>query len=896
MKLIYFELENFLSIFNATGKTRFSFNRENSSNRIILILGRNGSGKSSILDELTPLPLEHTNYRNKSRIMKNKIGKKIIIYQISYDLFYKIEIIYDKKTVCYISKSLDKISWEELNKNGNVNSYLEILENELGFSKNYTKVGYLSSAISNFIVMKPSERNEYISEWLPNIDIYLKAHKIVMQKHNQKKREIDTINRELGKVSNINFENDITNIRNTINEITNKFNSIKNNGSILDLLLDKMSKSIPYFNKIKYYASVIKNNKKIMDDNKKELKELLEINRDVLKYSNDNEKLKELINETNLEIIKNKETLSHFNLRLEKIKESIKNRESNLENKINQSLIEVETRIKNIKRDIEILNEEDIRYSKDYSLIYEYSSKMNYDILSSFNNIYDNLINLFSNMNLNKELFSIDKIEESINNNSKIIESNKKEIIEINKEIDTLNRRISLKDNSQELNRIFNMKPENCSINTCNLLKELSSFLQNDDEFNKTHRLKDLLKMKISKLEEEISNSKDEINNLQYNLNILVRIIEYLNSHKEEIAMFPNELVSIFTNEDLFIIKNKLNELSSDIFIIKSIVYLLEKIKNLKNDLNNFESLKIKILSQNQLKEDYEEFERIEKSIDFLKSTINRLEEKLENLNNTDKIRNKIKENIEFYNDSAKIHNNHISILKELAKNYYWYNSAKDLKLKNELDYKSTERTLEDLEKEKEKLFAGYHNKTKLEEMRNEALKSIRRYKVLADTWSPKIGYASWEISAFLDILKEQTNKDLSEMWGSELQIESFNIDLNEFSIKINKNENLIDDAILCSSGEQATLVTAISFAIIALNTTTKMYNILRLDEVDAVLDSNKRKGFMDILIDRIEKMNCQSCFVVTHNNEFDTIPADVILMSDIDEINLDNKNIIYKI
>ena len=104
MKLIYFELENFLSIFNATGKTRFSFNRENSSNRIILILGRNGSGKSSILDELTPLPLEHTNYRNKSRIMKNKIGKKIIIYQISYDLFYKIEIIYDKKTVCYIYK------------------------------------------------------------------------------------------------------------------------------------------------------------------------------------------------------------------------------------------------------------------------------------------------------------------------------------------------------------------------------------------------------------------------------------------------------------------------------------------------------------------------------------------------------------------------------------------------------------------------------------------------------------------------------------------------------------------------------------------------------------------------------------------------------------------------
>ena len=132
-------------------------------------------------------------------------------------------------------------------------------------------------------------------------------------------------------------------------------------------------------------------------------------------------------------------------------------------------------------------------------------------------------------------------------------------------------------------------------------------------------------------------------------------------------------------------------------------------------------------------------------------------------------------------------------------------------------------------------------------------------------------------------------------MWGSELKIESFNVDLNEFSIKINKNGNIIDDAILCSSGEQATLVTAISFAIIALNASSKMYNILRLDEIDAVLDTNKRRGFLNILMDRIEKMNCHSCFVVTHNNEFDTVEADVILMSEVDEMNLDNKNVIYK-
>jgi hypothetical protein len=43
--------------------------------------------------------------------------------------------------------------------------------------------------------------------------------------------------------------------------------------------------------------------------------------------------------------------------------------------------------------------------------------------------------------------------------------------------------------------------------------------------------------------------------------------------------------------------------------------------------------------------------------------------------------------------------------------------------------------------------------------------------------------------------------------------------------------------------------------------------------------------------------MGCESCFIITHNGEFEDIPCDIILMKDakIDEEKLKNKNILFR-
>ena len=167
VNLIRIKLVNFIGIYLGTEKTvtEFELDRSKSSNNIILILGDNGSGKSSLINELTPLPLEHMGARNSSRIIPDKIGVKELDYLVDNYILYKIKIVYDPKktTKCYITKIVDNKEID-LNQNGNVDSYLEVIENELHMKKNYTNVGYLcgNGKSKNFVSMKPTERNNYI--------------------------------------------------------------------------------------------------------------------------------------------------------------------------------------------------------------------------------------------------------------------------------------------------------------------------------------------------------------------------------------------------------------------------------------------------------------------------------------------------------------------------------------------------------------------------------------------------------------------------------------------------------------------------------------------------------------------------------------------------------------
>ena len=180
-------------------------------------------------------------------------------------------------------------------------------------------------------------------------------------------------------------------------------------------------------------------------------------------------------------------------------------------------------------------------------------------------------------------------------------------------------------------------------------------------------------------------------------------------------------------------------------------------------------------------------------------------------------------------------------------------------------------------------------------ESRDSLIKKKKRYEVLANIWSPKIGYPSWEMEEFLDTLTEQTNSDLEKMWGGNLKIEQFEIGATDFKIKINRNGKILDDVTDCSDGEQSTMALAISFAIIEINLRYRKYNVLRFDEVDGPFDDTRRRSFMETLVSRVPSLDCGNLFIITHNNEFSDADADLIILDGANEdINFANKNVIY--
>ena len=167
------------------------------------------------------------------------------------------------------------------------------------------------------------------------------------------------------------------------------------------------------------------------------------------------------------------------------------------------------------------------------------------------------------------------------------------------------------------------------------------------------------------------------------------------------------------------------------------------------------------------------------------------------------------------------------------------------------------------------------------------------------DTWASHIGYPSLIINDFVDVVLEVTDKDLDYIWGGVLCVKKFVIKEGEFRIPIIRGNQILDDIQECSRAEKATLAISISFAIIEVSMKNSLYNIVRLDEIDGNLDITKRENFFDILLQRLDSINCKDCYTITHNGTFGELESDVILLKGyekmIDENMLINKNILYK-
>lgn len=152
--------------------------------------------------------------------------------------------------------------------------------------------------------------------------------------------------------------------------------------------------------------------------------------------------------------------------------------------------------------------------------------------------------------------------------------------------------------------------------------------------------------------------------------------------------------------------------------------------------------------------------------------------------------------------------------------------------------------------------------------------------KILRNVSAKDKGIPILYMRTFFDKIRIKCNELLDISFDGSLKIGEFDPSSQVFDISYIRNGSRIKDVRFASQGEQPVINIAISFAMSSL-LSNKRYNILCCDELDATLDYAKKAKYPELLERQIATMGIEQCFVISHSEVFDTIPTNLIDMEE---------------
>ena len=336
--------------------------------------------------------------------------------------------------------------------------------------------------------------------------------------------------------------------------------------------------------------------------------------------------------------------------------------------------------------------------------------------------------------------------------------------------------------------------------------------------------------------------SNDCYNILQeiYDYGKYSNFFEVYKANKELLSKYEKEYSIYHQKADIIEeINNDLDELNKKVNIIIEKIHNENKILKEKSLL--IEEIKNELEVYRILHQLYSEKEHLNESIMQINNELDNLSSSMNDINDYFNKIDYIKKELNKINPQINNNNNHIhNILYSL-------------------------RQLEDYEKE----YKEYNTKYNTIEL-------IKKY-----TSPTKEGIQTLFIQLYMGRTLTMANELLSLFFNGAMELLPYVINENEFRIPChNTNSNIINDDInSCSSSEKSIISMLISFAL--LNQSSTKYNILRLDEVDGVLDQINRSSYLVALDLIMAKLNVETCFVISHSSEFDSNDVDVIYLGD---------------
>lgn len=870
MKITYLKLKNFVNIKAGMKKTEVEIDFTKSKNKIVLLCGPNGSGKTSLLSEMHPFANSgNMDVRGDTNlIIDGKDGYKEIHIQDKEDLYIiKHYYMFSKKNKSV--KSFIIKNGIELNENGNVRSFKEVVSEQLGIDQELLKLMRLGSNVTSLINMKSTNRKNFATKLFSDIEVYNGFYKKVSEEYRNLRAVLKSTADKISKFNvqdESEFEKQIELTSSEIELYTSEKDKLQKEiitfeNKLLDINIDDeelVSKS--------YYQ---------LDSDLNSANGLLELVRDI-NLSKD---------EYNLQYEKDKQTLE---LKLLECKSNIDKAISERDIYYNQKQ-ELEEQLKRAASSERIKNLKDMinKYKKDISILeVELEKRTKYDktTLLILKDHCQKTIDYIKDLNIYSD-YDIKRIMESIIDNNNNM-----------KNIETIN--LKYKTEYDKLNaEIINI--ENMNIN-CNINIDENACTK-DCPYREFYLQTVGKKNNLNKLIEERNNINKEITKCEelFNLyNSLLFIKNHILSYEEE-NRIPTEYdyTVCFSNyitgkpvinmniinlaiddsekfDQLNIYKKDLESFEQEYSFIKESGLDVIEIENKILDINDIINNKTEIINVNT-----ENKIELENSINELKTESERIVKALE-------VKDSMNDMLERH-EELRLRLIEIENLKLQKNDYINKINHGKIELKKIIDF------INNLVTKKNQLAFNMETYTNLVTEYNALKLLFEDADEIKEALNSSKGIPLIFLQVYLKNCPIMMNSLLDTIYNGELQIEGFIIDENEFRIPFIKSGIRVPDIVMASQGESSFISIVLSLSLI-IQSMTK-YDIIGLDELDGPLDTKNREEFIRILYTFIEQVNCEQVFLISHNNMFDNEPIDLILTGDMNVDNYKFANLIFR-
>ena len=886
MKFASIFLSNYIGIYNGMGLYDIHIDMTKCKNRITIIRGDNGSGKSTISKAMNLFPDS-----NDSFIPGMDARKEIVL--VDGETLYKLVFVHNVKsngdrdvTKAYITKTFNGQAIE-LNENGNVSSYKDILYTELGMDANFSALSQLSNDDRGLADKKPAERKKFVNSIISSLDTYNDIYKTLTKRSSNYKSMINAI------VGKLNILGDEKVLNDSLLAVESKINTIQD---LKDKAITVLAKEESIIQLLDPDGSIQNSNTTINAElhlAEKDFETLQKIidkisSENSINYKNIDGELKSLQDKKNSLTVANQINRNRITTMLQqkdqeaveldqKIQQLQKMKSNhnleNLKNMIDEYEKDIDS-IKTVLKDKVGIENIDSINKDEYILALETLKDLesNISTFKSFNDysIIEKIISLYISTNSLPPTIDIISINTNIKNLCDIIN-------DLNFEINSIQGSLDLLD-------ILTKRPKGCKDDNC-------AFIKNALEFNNTKPLE-----RLKSLERDLAEKESYLNDLdkekkyaeEFNnaLNMFSVIVREVEKNGSILSKMPNG--DMFKQKNIFLDKllsgysfEYMKQIYQYIDLANLFDVYAQKIKIYKELIDEYKLYESKIEIIDSINADIDKINKsisgIMEEIETIQQEIFDIDKQIAELESRESIYNnlllKIKDQIPYkekmeeckaklLENSRKMNEINAAILRaQTAResiNQYSYELEPLMKERDKINH--SVQMMHDYIVEKEELENNY-----------KYLETIKYYS------SPTTGIQLVFMELYMGKIIALANDLLRLLFNGQFVIQPFVINESEFRIPCLGSGYLNDDISSMSSAQISMISMILSFALLHHSSTN--YNIIKLDEIDGPLDYNNRLFFIDVLNNIMDIMGTEQCIMISHNSELQVDNSDVILL-----------------